>query len=153
MTHSLPPSVSPSLLLSGSRLARRTFLRAGAVSLSLPLLDAMLPAVVGAGSKALAHALQPQRLVLLHRPLGTYHPFLFPEKAGPDYEATRFLKLLEPHRGRFTVISGMGHVGYPNSHHTESAIFTGVAPEGIKRADARAAPRAEHGELRFALVE
>ena len=118
--------------INSRRLDRRTFLRAGAVSLSLPLLDAMLPAVVGAQSKAQAKALQPQRMVLIHRPLGTFHPFLFPDKDGPDYEATRFLKLLEPHRGRFTVISGMGHVGYPNSHHTESAIFTGVAPEGTQ---------------------
>jgi hypothetical protein len=122
-------------VLNSRRLDRRTLLRAGGVSLALPLLDAMIPAALGAESKSQARALQPQRMVLIHRPLGTFHPFLFPEKAGPDYEATRFLKILEPHRGRFTVISGMGHVGYPNSHHTESAIFTGVAPEGIKRAD------------------
>lgn len=122
-------------ILNSNRLSRRTFLRAGAVSVSLPLLDAMLPVGIGAESKARAAALQPQRMVLIHRPLGTYHPYLFPEKAGPDYEATRYLKILEPHRGRFTVVSGMGHVGYPNSHHTESAIFTGVAPEGIKRSD------------------
>ncbi len=122
-------------VLNSRCLDRRTFLGAGGVSLALPLLDAMIPASLGAESKAQAKALQPQRMVLIHRPLGTFHPFLFPEKAGPDYEATRFLKLLEPHRGRFTVISGMGHVGYPNSHHTESAIFTGVAPEGIKRSD------------------
>ena len=122
-------------LINSRCLNRRTFLRAGAVSVSLPLLDAMLPAGFGAESKAKAAALQPQRMVLIHRPLGTYYPFLFPERAGPDYEATRYLKILEPHRGRFTVISGMGHVGYPNSHHTESAIFTGVSPAGIKRAD------------------
>ena len=106
MTHSPRPSLSPSLLLSGSRLDRRTFLRAGSVSLALPLLDAMLPAAFGAESKAQAKALQPQRMVLIHRPLGTYHPFLFPEKTGPDYEATRFLKLLRllPYRAYFAIV-------------------------------------------------
>jgi hypothetical protein len=116
-------------------LSRRTFLRAGAVSIALPLLDAMLPATLSAGSRALAASLQPRRMVLLHRPLGTFHPYLFPEQTGPKYEATRYLKLLESHRGRFTVFSGLAHVGYPNSHHTESAIFTGVHPDGVKRAD------------------
>ena len=65
-------------------------------------------------------------MVLIHRPLGTYHPYLVPEATGPKFEATRFLKQLEPHRGQYTVFSGMGHPGYPNSHNTEPAIFTGV---------------------------
>ncbi len=121
--------------LPHGRLSRRTFLRAGAVSLSLPLLDAMIPSAWGAESRARAATLRHRRMVLIHRPLGTYHPYMFPEATGLKYEATRYLKILEPHRGRFTVISGMGHVGYPNSHHTESAIFTGVDPEGIRRAD------------------
>lgn len=122
-------------LLNLRTLSRRTFLRAGAVSLSLPLLDAMLPSAVGAASRAQAEALQPKRMVLLNHPLGTYYPYLIPEKTGPDHESTRYLKLLEGLRGRFTLISGTAHLEYPNSHHTEAAIFTGVEPKGIKRAD------------------
>jgi hypothetical protein len=113
--------------LNRSLIDRRAMLRAGAVSLSLPLLDAMIPIAHGQAAKAKAAALRPRRMVLVHRPLGTYHPHLVPEKTGLDYEATRFLKVLEPHRGKFTVFSGMGHRGYPNSHGTEPAIFTGVA--------------------------
>jgi hypothetical protein len=124
-----------SIILNKARLSRRTFLRAGAVSLTLPLLDAMVPLVFGKEAKKQADSLLPRRLVLIHRPLGTYHPYFMPETTGSQYKATRYLKILEPHRGSFTVFSGMGHVGYPNSHHTEAAIFTGVAPEGIKRAD------------------
>ena len=107
-------------------LDRRLFLRAGAVSLGLPLLDAMIPSVYGQETKAKVAALQPRRMVLMHRPLGTYHPYLVPTETGPKFESTRFLKSLEPLRGRFTVFSGMGHPGYPNSHNTEPAIFTGV---------------------------
>jgi len=114
-------------------LSRRTFLRAGAVTLSLPLLEAMLPRGLRADSTAAA--MTPRRMVLLHRPLGTYHPYLVPEQTGPDYVAPRYLQAFEGHRKHLTVFSGIGHRGYPNSHHTESAIFTGVRPEGIARAD------------------
>ncbi len=113
-------------LLNSSLLSRRTFLRGGAVSLALPLLDAMIPSGFGATAARARAALDPQRLVLIHRPLGTYHPFYVPAATGLGYETTRFLEKLEPLRGRFTVFSGMGHVGYPNSHGTEPAIFTGV---------------------------
>lgn len=113
-------------ILNRSVLNRRTVLKAGAVAVGLPLLDAMIPAAYGQETKAKAAALQPQRMVLIHRPLGTYHPHLVPTTTGPKFETTRFLKTLEPYRGQFTVFSGMGHPGYPNSHNTEPAIFTGV---------------------------
>src|SRR5689334_5388221 len=114
-------------------LTRRSFLRAGAVTLSLPFFDAMLPR--GARADAKAEAQAPRRMVLIHRPLGTYHPYLVPETAGPEYKATRYLEKLETHRKRLTVFSGVSHLGYPNSHHTESALFTGVSPDGIARSD------------------
>ena len=115
------------------QLSRRTFLRSGAVTIGLPLLEAMLPGGLRAEQKAAA--LRPHRLLLIGRVLGTNAEYLFPQKAGLDYEATRYLKLLEAHRGRFTVISGMSHRDYPNSHHTEAGLFTGMAPERIQRAD------------------
>ena len=111
-------------------LTRRTLLRAGAVSLALPLLDAMAPRTARAADEQ-----RPQRLVLIHRPLGTYHPYLVPTEAGADYQATRYLKTLEAHRKQFTLFSVVSHLGYPNSHHTEPAIFTGVHPDGVARAD------------------
>ncbi len=113
-------------------LSRRTLLRSGAVSLALPLLDEMVPVSCGREARAAATRLSPRRLVLVHRPLGTYHPHLVPETTGPGHETTRFLKALEPFRGRYTVFSGMGHPGYPNDHGTEPAIFTGVPELNVK---------------------
>jgi hypothetical protein len=112
-------------------LPRRTFLRAGAATLALPSLDAMLPCGLHAESKSKP----PARMVLLHRGLGTYHPYLVPEKTGKEYVAPRYLKALEEHRGRFTLFSGISHLGYPNSHTTSAATFTGVGPEGVARGD------------------
>jgi hypothetical protein len=111
-------------------LSRRTMLRAGGVAIGLPLLDAMLP--LGLGAEAKAAQLVPRRMVLISRRLGTHTPYLFPEKAGLDYESTRYLKLLDDHRGRFTVFSGISHPGHSGGHHTEVGLFTGVAGEFIR---------------------
>ena len=118
--------------LNRHTLDRRTVLRAGAATLSLPLLDAMIPTVYGQESRDRAATLQPRRMVLIHRPLGTYHPHLVPAATGLKYETTRFLKPFEAYRGKFTLFSGMGHPGYPNDHGTEPAIFTGVSGLNVR---------------------
>ncbi len=114
-------------------LSRRTLLKAGAVALGLPLLDAMSP--VGLRAEEAARTNAPKRLVIMQRPLGTYAPFFFPDKAGPQYEAPRLLKLLDAHRRNFTVFSGISHPGYPNNHGSEFGLLTGVHPDGFKHWD------------------
>jgi hypothetical protein len=104
-------------------------LRATGVAIGLPLLDAMLP--LGLGAEAKAAKLVPRRMVLISRPLGAHASFLFPEKAGMDYESTRYLKLLDDHRGRFTLFAGLSHPGHAH-HHSEPGLFTGVAGEFIR---------------------
>jgi hypothetical protein len=107
-------------------LSRRTMLRAGGVAIGLPLLDAMVP--LGLGAETKAANLSPRRMVLIGRYLGTHAPFLFPEKTGLDYESTRYLKLLDDHRGRFTLFSGISHPGHYH-HGADPGLFTGVAAE------------------------
>ena len=109
-------------------LDRRTFLRASGVAVALPFLDAMVPAAASEAKKALD---RPRRMLLVGRPLGLYAPFFFPEKVGPDYEPSRYLKLLVPHRGRFTVFSGMSH-RYAAGHFAEVGLMTGVHPDHIR---------------------
>src|SRR5271166_3589530 len=53
-----------------------------------------------------------------------------------DYYITLVLGL-EQYRRDFTVFSGLSHVGYPGGHHTEVALLTGVAPEGVRFGDIR----------------
>lgn len=113
------------------RLERRTFLRAAGVCVGLPLLDAMLPSVF---SQEARNPL-PRRMVLIGRPLGLHTPLLFPEKAGRDYEHTRYTRILDAHRDQFTVFSGMSHRGYTEGHHNDIALFTGAPPEGIRLTD------------------
>src|ERR1700722_1602420 len=117
------------------QLNRRTFLRAAGVCIGLPLLDAMLP--VGLKAEEKTAALRAKRMLLVSRPLGLHAPNFFPEKTGKDYEPSRYLKPLAEHRKDFTVFSGMSHRGYPGGHHTEVALLTGVAPEGVRFGDIR----------------
>jgi Protein of unknown function (DUF1552) len=118
-----------------SPMNRRAVLRSAGVCIGLPLLDAMLP--IGLGAERKAAALRPKRLVLISRPLGLYAPYFFPEGTGHAYEPSRYLKHLQDHRRDFTVFSGLSHVGYPGGHHTEVALLTGVAPEGVRFNDIR----------------
>lgn len=105
---------------------RRTFLRAGAVCLALPALEAMLP------RRARAAAITPpKRLLLVARNLGLHAPFFFPDTPGLGYESTRYLRHLDAHRGKFTVFSGVSHLKY-NDHHSEPGLFTGVPWDRIK---------------------
>lgn len=114
-------------------IARRTLLKAGAISLALPLLDAM----TGSGLRAeeAARAQSPKRMVIIQRPLGSYAPYFFPQQPGRQYEAPRLLKLIDAHRAHFTVFSGMSHPGYPNNHGSEYGLLTGVHPDGFKNWD------------------
>ena len=73
-------------------ISRRSALRATGVALSLPLLDAMNPAI---GFEA---ARQPERMVLICNALGLYPQSLFPKTPGTDYANTEYLNLLKEHR-------------------------------------------------------
>src|SRR5262245_41220701 len=112
-------------------LSRRTFLRASGIAIGLPLLDAMTPV-----ARAAANDVAPRRMVLVGRPLGMYAPNFFPEQAGREYEPSRYLKALVPHKHDFTVISGMSH-RYASGHFAEVGLFTGVHPDFIRPSDIR----------------
>ena len=114
-------------------LSRRTFLRASGIAIGLPLLDAMTSA---SRAEAKKDTESPRRMVLVGRPLGMFAPNFFPEQTGRDYEPSRYLKVLQPHREQFTVISGMSH-RYASGHFAEVGLFTGVHPDFIRPSDIR----------------
>lgn len=104
---------------------RRTFLRAAGVAIGLPFLDAMIPTAAAQAPQA------PRRMVLVARPLGMYAPNFFPEETGVNYEPSRYMRVLQPHKQDFTVISGMSH-RYPAGHFAGSSLFTGVHPDFVR---------------------
>ena len=61
----------------------------------MPFLDAMLPRAWGA-----AAAPQPKRMFCICTVLGMHAQNFFPEGAGRDYKASRYLELLKEHRAQ-----------------------------------------------------
>src|SRR6202011_877080 len=130
------------------RLHRRHFLRAAGVSLALPWLDALAP--------ALAAAAKPRRrMVCINTPLGLHPPFFFPQAAGKGYELTPYLEILKDFRNDFTVLSGLSHPDVGPSHDSNFSFLTSAPhPErraGFKNSISLDQSAAEHlyGQTRF----
>ena len=111
------------------KLDRRTFLRGTGVAMGLPLLNSMLPRSVRAAATA-EETGDVRRVLAICAPLGIHTPFLFPEKAGADYEVTPYLKPLQPVREKFTIMSGLMHPDVDGGHSAEQSYLTGAAHPG-----------------------
>ena len=106
------------------KISRRTALRGIGVSISLPLLDAMV--ATAAPAKA-----PPKRSVFLYIPNGVNTLTWQIQKAGKDYEFTKPLTSLEKHRADITPISGLHHPMVIGKHHNcERVWLTGANVPG-----------------------
>ncbi|MCB1087202.1 MAG: DUF1552 domain-containing protein, partial [Verrucomicrobiae bacterium] len=101
------------------RLSRRAVLRGAGISLGLPLLDAMRPALA-----AIPESKSAKRFVGMSLSLGLHSPNLVPATAGKDYQPSRYLKSLQDLRDDFTVVSGSSHPGVTGGHTAEGSIFS-----------------------------
>lgn len=118
-------------------LPRRTFLRGVGVSLALPLLDSMVPALT-AQTKTAANAAR--RLGFVYVPHGMIMGNFTPSTEGSNFELTPILRPLEPFRDRVTVVSGLEHktADYGGVHSLSPPTWlSGVRPAG-KEGDIRA---------------
>jgi hypothetical protein len=122
--------------LSRKHLPRRTVLRGLGATVSLPLLDAMIPAAT-----ALAQtAARPQtRLSCIYIPHGATMDLWTPAGVGRDFAFSQILKPFEPFRQSINVISNLAHrnvapaggedSGGAENHSRAAAVFlTGAHP-------------------------
>src|SRR5215467_12818732 len=87
------------MFITKMALPRRTFLRGMGVTLALPLLESMVPALT-------ATAAHPQRRFgAIFVPLGERPGYWTPKTTGPNVELTPILKPLEPFRDQLTLVS------------------------------------------------
>ena len=100
-------------------LSRRALLRGAGVTLGLPLLEAMTPALA-----AVPEAKTARRFVGVSMALGLHNPNLVPEGSGRDYKSSRYLKSIQDLREDFTVVSGSSHPGVTGGHTAEGSIFS-----------------------------
>jgi len=126
------------MLITRTYLPRRTFLRGMGVTLSLPLLDAMIPALT-AQTKAAAKATP--RMGFVYLPHGAIMDQWTPKTEGADFEFPRILKPLEPFRAYINVVSGLHHKAADTTAvHSLSPTtwLSGVRPKPTQGVDAYA---------------
>lgn len=112
-------------------LDRRAFLRGTGTLLSLPFLEAMIPAFATRAQAAVGNP--PQRFLAMCATLGFHTPFLFPKEVGADYALTPYLEPLKDLRGDFSVLSGLQHMEQngANGHTSEMTWLTSAKHPGL----------------------
>ncbi|MCO8124178.1 DUF1552 domain-containing protein [Stieleria sp. TO1_6] len=112
--------------LSQRHLSRRAVLRGLGVGVSLPLLDAMTPALAGPDA-----AVSPQRLIAIQTNQGILPKYFFPVGEGAEYEPSPYLKILDKFRRSMTVLSGVSHPQVDGGHAAEKCFLTAAPHPGI----------------------
>ena len=117
--------------VSKTPLSRRTFLRGVGATISLPLLDAMAPALADEGSKtAVDNTASPRRMIAIETNQGILPQYFFPKTTGRNYESTPYLKHLNGVRKQLTVFSGVSHPEVDGGHAAESCFLTAAPHPG-----------------------
>src|SRR5437868_3300553 len=124
------------MIVMKKHLPRRAFLKGAGVTLALPLLDAMTPALAKAAEKAKA----PTRLMFCQVPNGIEMKAWKPQGTSKDFEITRILKPLEPFRDDMLVLTGLAHRTGASKEAGDHAraggtYLTGVHPKRTTGAD------------------
>jgi hypothetical protein len=123
--------------ITKKHISRRTVLRGVGVSLSLPLLESMIPAQ----TPLLKTAANPKtRLSCIYVPHGAIMDKWTPATEGKDFAFTEILKPLEPFRDRLNVLSNLAHpaAGGAGSdagadHQRSAAVYlSGAHPERVE---------------------
>ena len=130
------------MMLTKKSIARRTFLRGLGTTMALPLLDAMIPAMMTAAQVASSKA--PVRLGFAYVPNGIINlkGEWKPATTGSGFEFASTMKPLEAYRDRLLVVSGLTQNGGraladgPGDHARAGASWlTGVHPKKTEGAD------------------
>ena len=131
------------MIITKACLPRRTFLRGMGVTLAVPLLDAMVPAL-SAMAKTAADPVK--RLGFVYIPNGANMAAWTPQGEGRSFEFTNVMTPLQPFRDRITVLSGLANKpadawGDGGGDHSRgpAAYLNGVHPKRTEGADIQAA--------------
>jgi hypothetical protein len=116
------------MFITKKHLSRRTVLRGLGVGISLPLLDAMIPAGVALANTAAAPK---PRIGFTYFPHGAIQARWQPKETGTAFELPQILKPFEPYKKHMTVISGLRNKAgeSPSPHAIIAGTWLGcVAP-------------------------
>lgn len=115
------------MIIFRKALPRRTFLRGLGVSLALPLLDAMVPALTAEASTAASPA-RLRRLGFVYMPMGSDMSRWMPPREDSLSELSPTLAPLAPIKDHVTAITNLElKNAYPGTHATSNAAFLSAA--------------------------
>ena len=125
------------MFITKKSLSRRTFLQGMGVTLSLPLLDAMVPAFA---TRARAAAASPLRFGWFYIPHGVILDRWTPAAEGANFAFTPLLTPLEPFRNQLTVVSNLAGPPDGGGQHAGSSAswLNGVSAKKTEAEDVRA---------------
>lgn len=92
------------MFITKKHLSRRAVLKGAGCAVSLPLLDAMIPASTALANTAAAAKL---RMAFVYFPHGAVMSQWTPKADGPDFDLPPIIAPLKPYQDQLTVISGM----------------------------------------------
>src|SRR5438132_9851685 len=120
------------MFITKTCIPRRTFLRGAGVTLALPLLESMVPALQ---PLRLTAAAPPKRFVGIWHPHGAAPGYWSPLQEGKDFEFSFITKPLEAFRNRTVLITGLDMVDAmateeePGGDHARGAVLlSGTRP-------------------------
>src|SRR5688500_11877385 len=120
------------MFIARKHIARRTFLRGAGVTLALPLLESMVPALTPSRLSAAAPV---RRFVGIWHPHGASPGYWSPLEEGRNFQFSYITKPLEPFRNRTVLISGldmpeaMATTEEPGGDHARGAVLlSGARP-------------------------
>ena len=123
------------MFIAKRAIPRRHILKGIGATLSLPLLDAMVPALTHAAQTAARPQL---RAGFVYIPHGVIMREWTPAAAGSAFEFTPILKPLEPFRDSLVVVSNLTRAEVNSNHAVSSACWlTGVPPKRTDGPDFR----------------
>ena len=105
------------MIITRKAIDRRTMLKGLGVTLALPLLDSMLPALTAAPKPT-------NRFGVVYVPNGIMMQNWTPSVEGTAFEFSPILKPLEPFRDRLLVLSGLNSIPPPTSRDTHPRAST-----------------------------
>jgi hypothetical protein len=92
------------MYITKKHLSRRAMLKGAGYAVSLPLLDAMIPAATALAQTAAAPKV---RMAFVYFPHGAVMNEWTPKKEGPDFDLPQIIAPLKPYQKQLTVISGL----------------------------------------------
>ena len=105
---------------------RRSFLRGTGVVLALPLLDIMGPQFANASSPT-------RRMINICCTLGLYRDSWMPKDLGRNYTPSEYLSIIDRHREKYTIFSGLSHEEQTGrqAHNSEITWLTSARHPGM----------------------